>query len=113
MTPLLDHSSVAQLTLHSIENGVETTYNTWDSLNVLGDIGKLGTSPLLIKSKNDMEVDSSPAASSFSPNKQVFQADNIDIETEQGAFKRKYGDEEAGACAERRSNCAERRSNCA
>jgi hypothetical protein len=41
------------LTLHSISNGVETNYNSWDTLTVLGENGRLGTNPLIIKSKNN------------------------------------------------------------
>jgi hypothetical protein len=41
------------LTLYSINNGVETSYNSWDPLTVIGENGRLGTNPLIIKSKND------------------------------------------------------------
>ena len=50
VAPLLDHSSLAQLTLHSINNGVEASYNSWDPLTVLGENGKTGICPLIIKS---------------------------------------------------------------
>jgi predicted Ser/Thr protein kinase len=53
VAPLLDTSSLGQLTLHSFNNGVETIYNSWDPLTVLGENGRLGTNPLIIKSKND------------------------------------------------------------
>ncbi len=53
VAPLLDHSSLAQLTLHSISNGVETNYNSWDPLTVLGQNGRLGTNPLIVKSNID------------------------------------------------------------
>jgi hypothetical protein len=33
--------------------GVETTYNSWDQLTILGEIGRIGTSPLIISSLND------------------------------------------------------------
>jgi hypothetical protein len=51
VAPLLDNSSLAQLTLHSVTDGVEATYNTWDSLTALGPNGKTGTSPLIIRSR--------------------------------------------------------------
>ncbi|KAJ1512194.1 hypothetical protein HMI56_004383 [Coelomomyces lativittatus] len=44
---------IDELTLHSIVNGVETNYNSWDPLTVLGENGRLGTNPLIIQSKND------------------------------------------------------------
>lgn len=31
-----------ELTLHSVNNGVETRYNSWDPLTLLGDNGKTG-----------------------------------------------------------------------
>eukprot|EP00842_Homolaphlyctis_polyrhiza_P001903 jgi/Hompol1/2713/HPOL_006138-RA len=73
------------ITLHAIDNVAETSYNSWDSLAVLGVHGKAGTDPLIIKSKNDMEVDKSPTASTSSRasiNKEVIQSDGIDINTE-------------------------------
>jgi hypothetical protein len=44
VAPRFDHSSLAQLTLHSISNGLEATYNSWGPLTVLGENGRLGTS---------------------------------------------------------------------
>jgi hypothetical protein len=41
------------LSLHSLSDGVETSYNSWDPLSVLGENGKLGTNPLIIKSISD------------------------------------------------------------
>ena len=38
-------------TVHSISNGEETTYNSWDPLSVLGNNGTTGPNPLIIKSK--------------------------------------------------------------
>ena len=40
---------IDELTLHYISNGVETNYNSWDPLTVLGQNGKLGTNPLIIR----------------------------------------------------------------
>ena len=55
VAPLLNDSSLAVLTLHSSSvNGIETSYNSWDPLSVLGENGRLGTSPLIIKSKKDL-----------------------------------------------------------
>jgi hypothetical protein len=48
----LAHAFVGDLTLHYINNGVETNYNSWDSLTVLGENGRLGTTPLIIRSAN-------------------------------------------------------------
>ncbi len=53
---LLATTPLELLTLHSISNGVEINYNSWDPLTVLGENGRLGTKPLIIKSKNDMEI---------------------------------------------------------
>ena len=50
VAPLLDHLSLAQLTLHFTINGEETTYNSWDLLTLLGDNGTTGPNPLVIKS---------------------------------------------------------------
>jgi hypothetical protein len=44
-------NELAQYTLHSVTDGVEATYNTWDSLTALGPNGKTGTSPLIIRSR--------------------------------------------------------------
>ena len=48
-------NELAQYSLHSIINGEETSYNSWDPLTVLGDNGSLGTNPLIVKSRNEME----------------------------------------------------------
>jgi hypothetical protein len=75
VAPLLDHSSVAQLTLHfpdgvaRSDSGLEedcfaptdSTGTTLDSgcpLSSLGSLGSNSKQPLIIKSKNAMEVDS-------------------------------------------------------
>jgi len=48
--PSTPPNELAQYTLHSISDGVETIYNSWDPLNVLGENGKIGINPLIIKS---------------------------------------------------------------
>ena len=45
-----------ELSLHSVCNGVETSYNSWDPLTVLGENGKTGPNPLIIKTLNDMKI---------------------------------------------------------
>ena len=46
-------NELGQYTLYSINNGVETSYNSWDLLTLLGDNGKTGPNPLIIRSLND------------------------------------------------------------
>ena len=75
VTPLLDHSSVAQLTLHLPDSiarsasGLDEEYfANFDEndtslapdcpLSALNSLGSTSKRPLIIKSKNDMEVDS-------------------------------------------------------
>ena len=53
---LLADTDSGLITLYSNTNGVETKLNSWDPLTVLGQTGTLGTNPLIIRSKNDMEV---------------------------------------------------------
>ncbi len=43
-------NELGQYSLHFIDNGEEINYNSWDPLTVLGDHGKLGTNPLIIRS---------------------------------------------------------------
>jgi energy-coupling factor transporter ATP-binding protein EcfA2 len=89
-------NELAQYSLHSISNGLETNYNSWDPLTVLGENGRLGTNPLIIKSKNDagqgivhvltvgneMEVDSGPTSNNSSKSPVNIKNDGIDIDTE-------------------------------
>ncbi|KAK5671111.1 hypothetical protein QVD99_002871 [Batrachochytrium dendrobatidis] len=46
---------VGDLTLHSVVDGVEMTYNSWEPITVLKTNGTVGSSPLIIKSKSDVE----------------------------------------------------------
>ncbi|KAJ8323122.1 hypothetical protein O5D80_008180 [Batrachochytrium dendrobatidis] len=48
---------VGDLTLHSVVDGVEMTYNSWEPITVLKTNGTVGSSPLIIKSKSDVESD--------------------------------------------------------
>ena len=83
VAPLLDQSSLAELTLHSSIDGPAIPGNT-----LLSSIQQPISSyeqPLTIKSKDDMEVESSPTTSDSSRssiNKEVIQIDSIDIHTE-------------------------------
>jgi hypothetical protein len=43
-------NELGQYSLYFIDNGVEINYNSCDPLTVLGDHGKLGTNPLIIRS---------------------------------------------------------------
>jgi hypothetical protein len=80
------------LTLHSISNGLETNYNSWDPLTVLGENGRLGTNPLIIKSKNDASQgivhsltvgdESIPKKTSSFKSSIYIRNDGIDIDTE-------------------------------
>ncbi|EGF80212.1 hypothetical protein BATDEDRAFT_25057 [Batrachochytrium dendrobatidis JAM81] len=45
------------LTLHFVVDGVEMTYNSWEPITVLKTNGTVGSSPLIIKSKSDVESD--------------------------------------------------------
>ena len=80
---LLATNDSGLLTLHSSVDGPDIPGNT-----LLIDIQQLVGSyeqPLIIKSKNDMEVESSPTTSDSSRssiNKKVIQIDSIDIHTE-------------------------------
>ena len=96
VSPLLDQSSLAQLTLH-LPDGVartaltddcfatvdenDTTLDTGCPLSALGSLGSKSKQPLIIKSKNDMEVDSSPTTSDSSRSSSI-QIDSIDVDTE-------------------------------
>ena len=42
---LLANTDSWLITLHSIINGKETSYKSWEPLTVLGDNGSLGTNP--------------------------------------------------------------------
>ncbi|KAL5034590.1 hypothetical protein RTP6_002414 [Batrachochytrium dendrobatidis] len=46
-----------ELTLHFVVDGVEMTYNSWEPITVLKTNGTVGSSPLIIKSKSDVESD--------------------------------------------------------
>ena len=48
-------NELGQYTLYSINNGVETRYNSWDLLSVLGENGT-GPNPLIIRSSNDQGI---------------------------------------------------------
>ncbi|KAK5673583.1 hypothetical protein QVD99_001023 [Batrachochytrium dendrobatidis] len=48
---------VGDLTLHFVVDGVEMTYNSWEPITVLKTNGTVGSSPLIIKSKSDVESD--------------------------------------------------------
>jgi hypothetical protein len=50
--PSADPVTLGQYTLHSVVDGVETSYNSWDQLTILGENGRLGTKPLIIRSRN-------------------------------------------------------------
>jgi hypothetical protein len=52
LTSLTLPNELARYTIHSITNGVESSYNSWDSLTVLGENGTIGINPLIIESKN-------------------------------------------------------------
>jgi hypothetical protein len=60
----------------------ETSYNHWDSLSVLGENGRNGVSPLIIKSINDLEVDRIPASSVSSISPASTKIDGIDINSQ-------------------------------
>ena len=49
----LSNTFIGEITLYYVSNGVETSYNSWDSLTLLGDNGKTGPNPLIIRSLND------------------------------------------------------------
>ncbi|KAK6092998.1 hypothetical protein MT418_006985 [Batrachochytrium dendrobatidis] len=42
-----------ELTLHFVLDGVEMTYNSWNSITAIGNNGTTGLNPLVIKSKSD------------------------------------------------------------
>ncbi|EGF79881.1 hypothetical protein BATDEDRAFT_89313 [Batrachochytrium dendrobatidis JAM81] len=59
---------------------VEINYNAWDSLAALGTNGTVGSSPLIIKSKND--VGSNPTITgSYNPFKKTIQINGINVST--------------------------------
>jgi hypothetical protein len=63
----------------------DTTLDAGCPLSSLGFLGSKSKQPLIIKSRNDMEVDSSPTTSDSSRssiNNHVIQSDSIDIQTE-------------------------------
>ncbi|KAJ3384183.1 hypothetical protein HDU84_003086, partial [Entophlyctis sp. JEL0112] len=85
LAPRFDSTPVDELTLHAVVDGVEGPAVEPDLL--LSDLtaGRTAKSALIIKSQNDMEVDSSPTSeqsSRSSINKEVIQQDGIDINTE-------------------------------
>ncbi|KAJ8330828.1 hypothetical protein O5D80_000854 [Batrachochytrium dendrobatidis] len=46
-----------ELTLHFVLDGVEMTYNSWNSITAIGNNGTTGLNPLVIKSKSDVNMD--------------------------------------------------------
>ncbi|OAJ40777.1 hypothetical protein BDEG_24478 [Batrachochytrium dendrobatidis JEL423] len=59
---------------------VETNYNAWDSLAALGTNGTVGSTPLIIKSKND--VGSNPTITgSYNYFKKTIQINGINVST--------------------------------
>ncbi|OAJ44501.1 hypothetical protein BDEG_27723 [Batrachochytrium dendrobatidis JEL423] len=66
--------------LHYVMDGVETNYNAWDSLAALGTNGTVGSSPIFIKSKND--VGSNPTITgSYNYFKKTIQINGINVST--------------------------------
>ena len=55
VAPRFDSTPTDELTLHSINNGVETCYNTCDFLTVLGENGTTGFNPLIIRQQEQRQ----------------------------------------------------------
>ena len=51
VAPRFDATPTDELTIHSVTDGVEATYDTWDFLTALGENGRTGTNPLIIRSQ--------------------------------------------------------------
>ncbi|OAJ43390.1 hypothetical protein BDEG_26755 [Batrachochytrium dendrobatidis JEL423] len=52
-TSFLKNTPTELLTIYSVVDGVEMTYNSWDPISALGENGTTELNPLIIKSKND------------------------------------------------------------